>query len=97
MNEFRPALPRRRVAYTPPESDATTIFVLGLLGLLLCGILGIFAWVKGNDYMRQCRAFRARPSGLAVAGRILGMVATLLILLQLVLGLLMLGIVATGS
>ena len=32
----------------PKPEGATTVFVLGLLGLLLCQILGIIAWVQGN-------------------------------------------------
>jgi len=50
-----------------PEG-ATTIFVLGLLGLLVCALLGIFAWIQGNDYLKRCQAMGVEPDGLAVAG-----------------------------
>ena len=63
------------------KQNATTIFVLGLLGILVCGPLGIFAWVQGNDYMNACRRLGVEPDGLAVAGRILGMIATILMIL----------------
>jgi hypothetical protein len=86
------ARPRRAVTYRPADSQATTILVLGILGFVLCGVLGMFAWSKGNDYLRQCRELRVEPSGAAVAGRILGMVATILILVQVGLVILLLGL-----
>ena len=33
-----------------PEGGVA-IFVLGLLGMLLCQVLGIIAWVQGNTYL----------------------------------------------
>ena len=71
----------------PPQhkpEGAVTIFVLGLLGLVLCGLLGIFAWVHGNDYMKRCRAMGVEPEGLAVAGRVMGMIATIFMIVGLV-------------
>jgi hypothetical protein len=68
----------------PKPEGATTVFILGLLGLLICGILGIFAWIQGNDYMKRCRAAGVEPEGLAVAGRIMGMITTGLMILALV-------------
>lgn len=68
----------------PKPEGATTVFVLGLLGLLVCGILGIFAWIQGNDYMKRCQAMGVEPEGLAVAGRVMGMIATILIIVGLV-------------
>ena len=50
-----------------PE-NATTIFVLGLLGIFLCQILGIIAWVQGNTYLTTCRRLGVQPEGLAVRG-----------------------------
>ena len=67
------------------SSEATTILVLGILGFVLCFICGIFAWSKGNAYLQSCRIRRIQPSNAAVAGRILGMVATILFGLQLML------------
>jgi len=68
----------------PKPEGAVTVFVLGLLGLLICAPLGIVAWVMGNSYMAKCRAMSAQPEGLAVAGRILGMIATCLLILVIV-------------
>ncbi|MCZ6794023.1 MAG: hypothetical protein O7J95_10465 [Planctomycetota bacterium] len=63
---------------------ATTIFILGLLGILLCQILGIIAWVQGNTYMAECKTRGVEPEGLAVAGRILGIVSVVLLILTVV-------------
>jgi len=68
----------------PKPEGAVTVFVLGLVGLLMCAPLGIVAWIMGNSYMAKCRAMSAEPEGLAVAGRILGIVATCLMILAVV-------------
>lgn len=70
----------------PKPEGAVAVFVLGLLGLLLCQVLGIFAWVMGNSYMAKCQAMSVEPEGLAVAGRILGIIATCLLILGIVIG-----------
>jgi hypothetical protein len=74
--------PARTEQRRPPEGG-TTIFVFGLLGIMVCGILGIIAWSMGSEYERKCRALGVKPDGLGVAGRIMGMVATFLILIPL--------------
>ena len=38
------------------DNRATTIFVLGLLSLVSCQILGPVAFVMGNSYLRDCAA-----------------------------------------
>lgn len=90
------------IGHMPPQQKpegAVTIFVLGLLGLVVCGLLGIVAWVQGNDYMKRCQAMGVQPEGLAVAGRIMGMIATILIIVGLVLfvGMMMLGALAGAA
>jgi hypothetical protein len=81
-----------------PEG-AVAVFVLGLLGLLMCAPLGIFAWVMGNSYLAKCRAMSVQPDGLAVAGRILGIIATILLILSVVIWGLVIcaGVFAAGS
>ena len=69
-----------------PEG-ASTIFILGLLGLLgllLCQILGIIAWVQGNTYRQKCRNLGVEPEGIAVAGRILGIISSIFFIISLV-------------
>jgi hypothetical protein len=66
---------------------ATLILVLGILGLIICQPLGIFAWIMGNGDLKQIDAGTMDSSGrsLTNAGRILGMIATILMILGLVL------------
>ena len=58
------------------------VLVLGILGLVACPICGIIAWVMGNGDVREMLAGRMDPSGLSItkAGKICGMIATILIL-----------------
>ncbi len=60
----------------PFDSRATTILVLGLLGLVFCQILGIVAWVMGNTLKKEAEAAGWPEPGTAKAGRILGIIAT---------------------
>ena len=59
----------------------TLILVLGILSLVLCAPLGIAAWVMGNTELKQMEAGAVDPSGrsLANAGRICGMIGTILL------------------
>lgn len=61
------------------QHRGSTILVLGILGLVLCFLLGIFAWVMGNEDLQKMRAGRMDRSGkgLTEAGRICGMIAVL--------------------
>lgn len=66
-----------------PEG-ATTVFIIGLLSLVLCQIMGPIAWYMGADYAKRCKRARVRPDGLATAGMVLGIVATVLLVLTIV-------------
>jgi len=65
------------------ESQATIILVLGILSLVICGLLGPVAWVMGNNEVQAVDAGRRPPEGRQMAniGRILGIIATALIVL----------------
>lgn len=56
--------------------------MLGILGLVLCGILAPFAWWLGSDYEAKCRALRVKPGGAGKAGKILGIIGTVLLILS---------------
>lgn len=77
----------RRPAY-PEPSQATTVLVLGIVGLIF-SITAPVAWILGNQEMRAIDEGRRDPAnaGTANIGRILGIIGTVL----LVLGLLALG------
>jgi hypothetical protein len=64
----------------------TLILIFGILGLVICGPLGIAAWVMGNSDLREMDAGTMDPSGRGTtqAGKICGMIATILMILAVV-------------
>ena len=56
------------------------ILVLGILGLVMCVICGIIAWVMGNSDLREMDAGRMDSAGrgMTQAGRICGMIGVIL-------------------
>ncbi len=82
----QPQFPSESGAY-PEASQATTILVLGIIGIVLCQLLGPVAWVMGNTELQAIDAGRRPPEnrGTANAGRILGIIATVLLALSIVL------------
>lgn len=66
--------------------QGTTILVLGILSLVLCQILGPFAWSMGNKALREIdssgRNYTNR--GNIVAGRICGMISSILLIISVV-------------
>lgn len=87
--------------YYPEDSQATTILVLGILSLVLCQILGPIAWVMGNSELAGIDAGRRPPQnrGTAQAGRILGIISTVLLIIGVVVlfTLVVIGIFAAAS
>jgi hypothetical protein len=65
----------------PEASQATTVLVLGIIGIVLCQFLGPVAWVMGNNELAAIDAGRRAPEnrGTANAGRILGIISTVLL------------------
>ena len=65
---------------------ATLILVLGILGLVVCGPLGIAAWIMGNGDLKEMDVGTMDPSGRSTtnAGRICGLIATILLILGVV-------------
>ncbi|MFP3882639.1 MAG: DUF4190 domain-containing protein [Actinomycetota bacterium] len=78
----QPQFPQESGAY-PEASQATTILVLGIIGIVLCQLLGPIAWVMGNNELQAIDAGRRSPEnrGTANAGRILGIISTVLLAL----------------
>lgn len=79
-----PEFPQESGAY-PESSQATTILVLGIIGIILCQVLGPIAWVMGNNELAAIDAGRRAPEnrGTANAGRILGIIGTVLLALSI--------------
>lgn len=61
------------------------VLVLGILGIVLCQILAPFAWVMGNNDLAAMNAGTMDSSGrgLTDAGRICGIIGTILLGLSL--------------
>lgn len=69
--------------YYQEDSQATTVLILGILSLVLCQILGPIAWVMGNKELAGIDAGVRPPQnrGTAQAGRILGIISTVLMII----------------
>jgi predicted Zn finger-like uncharacterized protein len=82
--ELRPSRRRRR-RYVQ-EHRGTLILVFGILGLVVFQPLGIAAWVMGNHDLAEMRAGRMdrEGEGATNAGRICGIIATILMIVSLV-------------
>ena len=87
-------------ASVPDHPSATTVLVLGILGLVLCQVLSPVAWVMGNRVVREIDASQGRQGGRssANAGRVCGIVGTILLGVAVVVVLLVVvGTLATVS
>jgi hypothetical protein len=79
---------RRRRPYMPHRGAA--VLVLGILSLVVCGILGPFAWVMGSNDLAEMRAGRMDPEGEGTtrAGQICGIIGTVrLVIVEVLIGL----------
>jgi hypothetical protein len=79
--------------FYPEQSRATTVLVLGILGIVICSVLAPIAWYLGNEEVRAIDAGRRDPTSrsTANAGRILGIVGTVLLGLGFILLFFLLG------
>jgi hypothetical protein len=77
------------------EHRGVLILVLGILGLVVCVICGIVAWIMGNNDLREMDAGRMDPEGrqMTQIGRILGMVSVGLLCVGIVFAILWLVVI----
>ena len=77
----------------------TLILVLGILGLVICGPLGIAAWIMGNGDLKEIDAGAMDSSGrsLTNAGRICGMIATILMIVWVLIAIAVFGLGILGA
>ena len=64
--------------------DGTTVLVLGILGLVVCGLLAPIAWAKGNSAKREIDAqphINWTNRGSVTAGRICGIIGSVLLII----------------
>lgn len=68
---------------TQDHPQGTTVLVLGILGLVLCQILGPIAWIMGNRAIREIDASPGMYGnrGAVQAGRVCGIIATVIMAL----------------
>jgi len=79
------------MAYAPDHPRATTSLVLGILGLVVCGLIAPFAWRIGKRTLDEIDGSHGQLGGrgTAQAGYVLGIIGTVVLLLGLLAGLLL--------
>jgi hypothetical protein len=75
--------PSQPYGYSAPmeHPQGTTILILGILSLVICGLMGPFAWSMGNKALREMDANPQNTytnRGNVTAGRICGMISSIL-------------------
>lgn len=85
-----------RPGFYPLPPRGNTILVLGVLSVVLCSILGPVAWVMGNEELRRIDAGQVDPMtrNAASAGRICGIISSVLLILGAVFVVGMIGLFA---
>lgn len=73
---------------TREHPEGTKVLVLGILSLVICGLIGPFAWVSGNRVLKEIDSSGGGYTnrGAVNAGRICGIVGSILLIVGLVLG-----------
>src|SRR5688500_13402041 len=86
--------------------NGTLMLVLGILSIVVCGILGPFAWVMGDNALAALDRGEGDPNerGTVTAGRICGIIGTvflilgiLMVIAYLVIVFLFIGVAATQA
>ncbi len=88
MNEQPLETQRPDPAASIQPHRGTLILVLGILSLVVCNLLGIFAWIMGRNDLAAMRAGRMDRSGQTMTniGQILGIIGTVLIGVSVLMG-----------
>ncbi len=87
------------MGYAPDHPKATTVLVLGILGLVLCGILAPFAWVMGKKTLDEIDSSNGSVGGrgAANAGYILGIVGTVILAVSVLVVIFAISIAVLGT
>ena len=69
------------VAYAPDHPRATMSLILGILGIVVCGVIAPFAWRIGKQTVDEIDASNGQLGGRgsAQAGYVLGIIGTILL------------------
>lgn len=86
-------------AFSAEHPQGTTILVLGILSLVVCGILGPVAWVMGNKAIKEIDAAGGTATNRSQvnAGRICGIISTVLMVLVIAFYGVMIVVAATSA
>ncbi len=91
-------------AHVPDHPQATLVLILGILGIVACGLIAPFAWVMGNRVVKEIDASQGQMNGRSTAqvGRICGIVGSALLILVslffvLIFGIMILGVASSAS
>lgn len=85
--------------YAPGHPQGTTVMVIGILGLVVCQLLGPVAWIMGNNAIAEIDANPMAYSNRSAvqAGRICGIVSTAILVFSAVIFLIVLLVAASSS
>ena len=69
----------------PEPSRATSAVLLGIIGLLTCGVLSPYAWYLGSKEIKAINEDRRDPTnrGSANAARVIGIIGTVILVIAL--------------
>jgi hypothetical protein len=83
---YSPPPPPPTSASASASGQAITALVLGILGVICCGLLAPVAWYLGQAELAAIREGRSPVAGqgLAMAAKILGIIGTIFLVLGLV-------------
>lgn len=83
----------------PDHPEAITVLVLGILSVVVCPLIGPFAWSKGNHAMEEINASGGAIGGynMVQAGRICGIVGSAIVGFYVAVMLLVLIIALVGA
>lgn len=88
-------------AAAPPSDNKRALWslILGIVGIICCGLAAPFAWYMGQAEVKAIDAGQAAREnrGMALAGMILGIVGTVLLVLGLIWFLFFGGMAVIGS
>jgi flagellar basal body-associated protein FliL len=76
---------QERPHYEEPHRGGL-ILALGIMGIAVCGICGIFAWFMGTTDIRKMDAGQMNPEGrgLTQAGKIMGLISMIIMVLSVI-------------
>ena len=77
---------------------AVAVFVVGILSLITgCFPLAPVAWIIGSSYEAKCRAMGVAPEGIGAAGKVIGVVITILTALAILFYILVFVLLGVGA